>query len=90
LVQKKKKASHVVLAVHVTDRLKKAPLVQKSFSQFGDVIRTRLGLHEIGGDFSSPEGVMLLDIVDEPKARELQKSLDKIAGIETKLIVFKH
>lgn len=88
--QKTKKASHVVLTVHVTDRLKKAPLVQKSLSQYGDVIRTRVGLHEVGGDFSSPEGVMLLDIVEEPKARLLQKTLDKITGIETKLVVFKH
>jgi hypothetical protein len=86
----KKKESHVVLTVHVTDRVKKAPLVQKSLSQFGDVIRTRLGLHEVGKDYSSPEGIMLLDVVGEPKARELQKALNKIAGIETKLVVFKH
>jgi hypothetical protein len=85
-----KKASHVVLAVHVTNRLKKAPLVQKSLSQYGDVIRTRLGLHEIGAGYSSPEGIMLLDVVSEPKARQLQKVLEKITGIETKLVVFKH
>ena len=85
-----KKESHTVLAVHVTDRLKKAPLVQKSLSQFGDVIRTRLGLHEVGKDYSSPEGILLLDIVGAPKARQLQKTLNKIRGIETKLVVFKH
>jgi hypothetical protein len=85
-----KKESHIVLIVHVTDRLKKAPLVQKSLSQFGDVIRTRLGLHEVGKEYSSPEGVMLLDIVSEPKARQLQKALNAIKGIETKLVVFKH
>ena len=84
------KESHSVLAVHVTDRLKKAPLVQKSLSQFGDAIRTRLGLHEIGKDYSSPEGVLLLDIVGEPKAKQLQKVLNGIQGIETKLIVFRH
>lgn len=85
-----KKESHVLLTVHVTDRLKEAPLVQKTFSQFGNIIRTRLGLHEITKDYSSPEGVMVLDIVGEPKARQLQKSLNKIRGIETKLVVFRH
>jgi hypothetical protein len=85
-----KKESHVLLTVHVTDRLKEAPLVQKAFSQFGNIIRTRLGLHEITKDYSSPEGVMVLDIVGEPKARQLQKSLNKIRGIETKLVVFMH
>jgi hypothetical protein len=84
------KESHVVLAVHVTDRIKEAPLVQKSLSAFGDVIRTRLGLHEVGKDYSSPEGVMLLDIVSESKAKQLQKILNEIEGIETKLVVFKH
>jgi hypothetical protein len=85
-----KKDAHVVLAVHVTDRLKKAPPVQKTLSQFGDVIRTRIGLHEVSKEYSAPGGILILDIVDEVKARQLQKALDKIQGIETKLIVFKH
>lgn len=85
-----KKDSHVVLTVHVTDRMKKIPLVQKTLSQYGDVIRTRLGLHEVGKEASSPQGVLILDIVGEPKARQLQKTLNAIPGIETKLVVFKH
>lgn len=85
-----KKETHTVLAVHVTNRVKEVPLVQKSLSEFGDVIRTRLGLHEVGKNYSSPQGVLLLDIVGEPKARQLQKSLNKIKGIETKLVVFRH
>jgi hypothetical protein len=85
-----KKDSHQLLAVHITDRLKKAPLVQKALTRYGDVIRTRLGLHEVGTGFSSSGGIMILDILGDSKARQLQKSLDKIKGIETKLIVFKH
>ena len=85
-----KKDSHVVLAVHVTDRMKKVPPVQKTLSQFGDVIRTRLGLHEVSKDYSSPGGILILEVVSESRARELQKALNKIKGIETKLVVFKH
>jgi hypothetical protein len=85
-----KKDSHLLLAVHITDRLKKAPLVQKTLTQYGDAIRTRLGLHEVGTGFSSPGAIMILDILGDSKARQLQKSLDKISGIETKLVVFKH
>ncbi|MBN1566506.1 MAG: hypothetical protein JXA73_01570 [Acidobacteria bacterium] len=85
-----KKESHILLAVHITNRLKKVPPVQKILSQYGDVIRTRLGIHEVGKNYSSPEGVLILDIVDESKARQLQKMLDKLQGIETKLTVFKH
>ncbi len=85
-----KKESHVLLAVHVTDRLKEVPPVQKILSQYGDVIRTRLGLHEVGKDYSSPEGVLILDIISEPRARQLQKTLGKVRGIETKMTVFRH
>jgi hypothetical protein len=85
-----KKESHAILTVHITDRLKEVPTVQKTLSQFGDVIRTRLGLHQIDQDFSSPEGILILDIVNESKARQLQKALGKIKGIECKLVVFKH
>ncbi len=85
-----KRDSHVVLVVHVTDRLKKAPLVQSTLSKYGDVIRTRLGLHEVGKEYSAPGGILILDIVNEARARQLRNALDRIAGIETKLIVFKH
>jgi hypothetical protein len=85
-----KRESHVLLAVHITDRLKKAPLVQKTLSQYGNAIRTRLGLHKIDSDYSSPGGLLVLDIVGESAARQLKKALDKIQGIETRLIVFKH
>ena len=84
------KESHALLAVHITNRLKEAPLVQKTLSQFGDAIRTRLGLHQVDKDYSSPEGILILDIVKEAKARQLQKSLGRIKGIETKLVVFRH
>jgi len=85
-----KKESHALLAVHVTDRLREVPAVQKTLSEFGDVIRTRLGLHQIDKDSSSPEGILVLDIVNEHKASQFQKALNKIKGIETKLVVFKH
>jgi hypothetical protein len=86
----KQKQTHALLIVHVTDRLKEVPSVQKSLSEFGDVIKTRLGLHDVGEAYSSPQGVLVLDILGEPKAKQLQKSLNKIKGIETKLVVFKH
>jgi hypothetical protein len=85
-----KKDAHLLLVVHVTDRVKKAAMVQQALTQYGDVIRTRLGLHEVGNDYSAPGAIMILDIINDSKARQLQKALNKIKGIETKLVVFKH
>ncbi len=82
------KPDHVILGVHVTDRMKDAVEVQKVFTHYGSQIKTRLGLHEIG---SSPEGVVLLEIVGESDTwKEMSKKLAAIEGIEVKEMVFGH
>ena len=82
------KPDHVILGVHVTDRMKEAVEVQKVFTQYGSHIKTRLGLHEIG---NSPEGVVLLELVGDAKAgKELAKKLAAIEGIEVQQMVFGH
>ncbi len=82
------KPDHVILGIHVTDRMKEAGALQKVFTHFGDHIKTRLGLHEIG---SSPEGLVLLEIVGEAKIRkEMAQQLAAIEGLEVKEMVFGH
>jgi len=87
---KAKKQTHSLLIVHITDRVTDAPPVQEALSKFGDVIKTRIGLHEVGEEFSSPQGVLVLDIFGEAKAKQLQSAMSKISGVETKLVVFTH
>jgi hypothetical protein len=82
------KPEHVILGVHVTDRLKAVAEVQKVFTQYGSLVKTRLGLHEIG---NSPEGLVVLELVGEKKARkDLEEKLGAIEGIEVKKMVFSH
>jgi hypothetical protein len=82
------KPDHVILGVHVTDRMKEAVEVQKVFTHYGSAIKTRLGLHEIG---SSPEGVVLLEIVGDSNVwKEMARKLAAIEGIEVKEMVFGH
>jgi hypothetical protein len=86
-----KKDNHIILAVHITDRVKKAPMIQKILSQYGCHIKTRLGLHEASTEFCSPNGLVLLEMLDDLKTvKALQGKLDKIAGVETKRLVFGH
>lgn len=82
------KPDHVLLGVHVTDRLKEAVEVQKVFTEFGQNIKTRVGLHEIG---SSPEGLVVLEIVgDRQVSQKMAQKLNAIQGIEVKEMVFGH
>ena len=86
------KDNHNILGVHVTDRLKNVAGVQKLFTDFGDSIKTRLGMHELGiGNPSSPNGLVILEMVGtDARAKDLAKQLAAIPGIEVQHMVFKH
>ena len=83
-------ANHNILGVHVTDRLQRVADVQKLLTDFGDCIKTRLGMHEVGSA-SSPNGLLILEMVGpDAKAKDLAAKLTAIPGIEVQRMVFKH
>jgi hypothetical protein len=78
-----------ILGIHVSDRVKKAELIQPVLTKFGCTIRTRLGLHDITEEFSSPTGMILLELTGDPKEYvKLENELLKIDGLEVKKMVF--
>jgi hypothetical protein len=86
-----KQGKHVILGVHITDRLKEAVTVQKCLTQYGRYIKTRLGLHEIQAAGDGPNGILLLEMAGpEKKARELIGDLSAIKGIEVQSMTFGH
>lgn len=85
------KTDHVILGIHVTNRLRNAPAVQKIFTDYGSNIKTRLGLHEVTEATCAGEGVVLLEVIggDDIRAAMVGK-LGAIEGIEVKEMVFSH
>ena len=85
-------AKHIILGVHVTDRLEHALPVQQVLTEFGGIIKTRLGLHELSQDGgSSKNGLLLLELATtEAKAKTMVKKLAAIKGIEVQKMVFGH
>jgi hypothetical protein len=82
---------HVIVGVHITERVKHAGEVQKVFTEFGCQIRTRLGLHEADPGVCSPNGLIILDMVDDDaKAASLKARLTAIEGVEVQSMVFDH
>ena len=80
---------HFILGVHVTDRAKNVPDVQKIFTEYGCYIRTRIGLHDVQGDYCSPNGIILLDLICQNSAcQEMAAKLSAIPGIEVQKMVF--
>jgi len=85
------KADHVILGIHVTNRLQKAAEVQKLFTEFGCNIKTRLGLHEVAENYCAGEGVVLLELIGGDAVRKaLVEKLGAIEGIDVKEMVFRH
>lgn len=86
-----KTTSHVIVGIHISDRVKHAAAVQKVFTQYGEHIKTRIGLHDITEAASSPNGIILLEMVgDERQCLTILKKLAAIRGVEAKKMVFAH
>jgi len=82
---------HIIVGVHVTDRVRHAGAVQKVFTEYGVHIKTRLGLHDVDNCNSSPSGIIVLELVgNEEKCSSIIKKLTAIRGVDAKKMVFSH
>jgi hypothetical protein len=84
-------AKHIILGIHVANRPNHVPQVQALLTEYGCSIRTRIGLHDTGTGFCSPNGLILLEMTDdESRANELMKKLNAVDGVEVKQMTFDH
>lgn len=82
---------HVIFGVHLTDRLHHAGMVQQLLTQYGEHIRTRLGLHAAHGHRGGPNGLILLEMLgDDPTLDVIQGQLEALDGVEVQRMVFHH
>lgn len=84
-------ARHIVLGVHITDRVHHVRDVQNVFTEYGCSIKTRLGLHSVSEDFCSPNGLVLLEMAGPEKpVFEMIEKLKAIQGVDVQKMVFEH
>jgi hypothetical protein len=82
---------HVIFGIHVVDRGEHAPTVQSVLTEYGDNIKTRLGLHDVHQGFCSPNGLLLVEFLGDPgQSDAFGKRLSAIPGVEVKRMVFEH
>ncbi|MBN2601500.1 MAG: hypothetical protein JXR87_05875 [Candidatus Marinimicrobia bacterium] len=75
------------IIVVVNKRKKEAITVQKILTEWGCLIKTRLGLHEGVLDDCSEIGSIILEMVGENnKHEELVRKLNLLAGVTAKLV----
>lgn len=86
-----KNHEHVILGIHIQNRVKDAPEIQKILTGYGCNIKTRIGLHEVTDNFCSGSGVIILEMVgDQAKYKELADRLNVFDGVEVQKMVFGH
>jgi len=85
------KEQHIIYGVHITNRTRSVPVVQKVFTEFGCSIRTRLGLHDVHDNYCSPSGMIVLEMVGPmSEIGRFERRLKAISGVQVKKMVFKH
>ncbi len=86
-----KRARHIILGVHITDRVQHVPKIQDLFTEYGCSIKTRLGLHEASDKSCSPNGLILLEMAGpEGPIEELAAKLGALQGVEVQKMLFEH
>ena len=82
---------HIILGIHVSDRLKNAVDVQKVFTEYGCNIKTRVGLHDVDANVCSPSGVVLIEFFgSDAEATAMKAKLDEVEGVHVQKMVFGH
>ena len=77
-----------ILGVKLQNRDNTSHEFQKIVSDFGCIIKTRLGLHSLQGGFCTSYGIILLEITDDKRLPEFETALLKIDKIEIKSMTF--
>ncbi|HRC94276.1 MAG TPA: hypothetical protein PLX42_06560 [Tenuifilaceae bacterium] len=78
-----------ILGIKIEDRMKEAGEVQKLLSRYGCSIKTRLGLHEVAGDYCSTSGLIILELAGPAEdQRKLHDELQKIQGVLVRKMEF--
>jgi len=77
-----------IMGVRLDNRTQTALDFQKTLTHFGCIIKTRLGLHDVSENKCAPNGLILLEVIDDEEAKEFEKELCKIDGIEIQVMKF--
>ena len=77
-----------ILGIKLPNRENTSLEFQKILSDFGCIIKTRLGLHSLQDGLCTPYGIILLEITDDKKLLEFEAALLKINQIEIQSMQF--
>lgn len=82
----------IILGVQIEDRFEEVKMVQDLLTEFGCIIKTRLGLHQQAeyNEVCTEKGLLILEMVkdSDDRAKELKEKLSVIEGVEVRSMEF--
>ena len=76
-----------VLVMLMRNRRESALRVQKLLTDFGCIVKTRLGIHDGVSDKCSDTGLIILELAGKPKDKvTLAAKLNKVPGVKVKTV----
>ncbi len=82
--------SKIIMGIKLMERMKTAGKFQELLSEYGCDIRTRLGLHAASSHTCSPNGIIILEFIEDADAAaaEFEKKVSEIAEVAIQKMVF--
>lgn len=82
--------SKTIMGIKIQDRVETVQEVQKLLTEHGCEISTRIGLHMASENACSPNGLILLEFIDnaDESIKKLEEELDKLGHVEVQKMVF--
>jgi hypothetical protein len=78
-----------IIGLLITDRIKEAGRTQNTLSKYGQIIKSRLGFHEVSREVCSRVGVIILQLSGSVDTmNQLEHDLHEIEGLEVQRMSF--
>lgn len=77
-----------IIGIKLNNRAETSNQMQDILTNYGCIIRTRIGLHDVDCGQCSQNGIIILEVINDELLPKLQKELCSIDGIEIQQMVF--
>lgn len=78
-----------IIGINVTDRIKEAGRTQDILSEYSDIIKIRLGFHELTDEKCSRNALIVLQLKgDKTKWKQFEDQLNAVDGLVVKNMLF--
>ncbi len=77
-----------IFGIRLDNRTQTALDFQKVLTHYGCSIKTRLGLHDVKDNVCAPNGLILLEIIDDAEAMKMKEELLEIPNLELQSMKF--